>query len=63
MGDSKKFLRMIVNVSTASSKNHVGKLIFVEWSLGSCDTFVKRKISVINEMKRDEILLKLKVRD
>jgi hypothetical protein len=28
--------------------------------LGKCDIFVKRKISVINEMKQDKILLKLK---
>jgi len=30
--------------------------------LGNCDIFVKQKISVIYEMKRDEILFKLKPR-
>jgi hypothetical protein len=29
--------------------------------LGNCDSFMKRKILVINEMKQDKILLKLKV--
>ncbi len=29
--------------------------------LGNCDSFVKQKISVINETKRDEISLKPKV--
>ncbi len=28
---------------------------------GNCDIFMKRKILVINEMKRDKILFKLKV--
>ncbi len=32
-------------------------------NLGNCDIFMKRKISVINETKQDEILLKLKVYD
>jgi len=31
--------------------------------LGNCDSFVKRKISVINETKRDKVLLKPKVYD
>jgi hypothetical protein len=33
------------------------------FEVGNCNIFVKRKILVINEMKRDEILLKLKVCD
>ncbi len=31
--------------------------------VGNCDIFGKQKISVKNEMKQDEILLKLKVYD
>ncbi len=31
--------------------------------LCNCDIFVKQKITIINETKRDEILLKLKVCD
>jgi hypothetical protein len=35
----------------------------LEFTIGNCDIFVKQKISVINETKWDEILLKPKVYD
>ncbi len=31
--------------------------------IGNCNIFMKQKISVINEMKRNKIVLKLKVCD
>ncbi len=61
------FLQKSVYFSVCPSVENASVLMFLSNScmgqskVGNCDSFVKRKILVINETKRDEILLKPKV--
>jgi hypothetical protein len=51
-------LRLIITLPLFKDKTPLPKN---SYELGNCDIHVKQKILVINEMKREEISLKLKV--